>query len=500
MSDVTPTHNPDVLDCLANLSNDEVFTPPRVANAMLDLLPQSLFADPEATFLDPCCKSGVFLREIAKRLLVGLEPTFPDLQARLDHILRRQLFGLAITELTALTSRRTLYCSKVADGKYSLSHFPTPEGNILFPETRHEWVNGRCRLCGVSQDTLKDRKETHAYAFIHGINPERLFKMKFDVIIGNPPYQLNVGVEKENYAVPIYQKFIEQAKRLGPAYIVMIVPARWYAGGRGLEDFRTEMLNDRHLTVLTDYPNATDCFAGVDIAGGVCYFLWERDKQQDCVIHSIRGKKHSILQRPLLEQHLTTFVRFNEAIPIIRKILSHHEASFSNLVSPQTPFGLYSSFRDYLREPFEGAVKIHTVAGVGYIRPGIITKGQDLIAKYKVYIAKSYGERGDYPYQFLARPFLGEPNSCCTQTYLCIGPLESKREAENIMAYIRTRFFRFCIMLRKNTQDAMRGVYSTVPLQDFSGEPWTDEVLYAKYGLSAEEIAFIEAMVKPMEV
>lgn len=498
MTDAPIAHNPDVLDCLANLSNDEVFTPPALANAMLDLLPQRLFSDPTATFLDPCCKSGVFLREIAKRLIKGLAPTFPDLQTRVDHILRNQLFGLAITELTALAARRTLYCSKSADGKYSLSRFDTPEGNIRLPPTQHVWKNGKCLHCGAAQSAFANRLESHAYAFIHGANPERLFNMKFDVIIGNPPYQLNVGVEKENYAVPIYQKFVTCAKKLSPKYIVMIVPARWYAGGRGLEDFREEILHDTRLTTLVDYPNATDCFTGVDISGGVCYFLWENGKHSDCVIRSIRGQVESTLQRPLLEPGLEVFIRFNEAIPILRKIREKKEASFGSLVSPQTPFGLYSSFKSYANETFPKALKVYTVNGVGYIKREVVIKGQSLLDCYKIYIAKSYGERGDYPYQFLARPFLGEPNSCCTQTYLCIGPLATKEQAENVMTYIRTRFFRFCIMLRKNTQDAMRGVYSTVPMQDFS-KPWTDAELYAKYGLSAEEIAFVERMVKPME-
>ncbi len=323
--------------------------------------------------------------------------------------------------------------------------------------------------------------------------------MKFDVIIGNPPYQLNVGVEKENYAIPIYHKFIEQAKKLNPQYLTMIVPARWFAGGRGLDSFRDMMLHDVQIRSIVDFPNASDCFPGVDISGGVCYFLWERNSTGKCKVTTMESNKDPIsMCRPLLEDGCATFIRFNQAITIIRKIREKNELSFEGLVSPQTPFGFYSSFKDYRQASFPGAVKIHTVNGVGYVARGQIVKGRNLVACHKVYISKSYGERGSYPYLFLAKPFLGDPNSCCTQTYLCIGPFSSVVESKNVISYIKTRFFRFCIMMKKNTQDAMRGVYSFVPMQDFS-KSWTDEELYAKYKLTAEEIAFIESMIRPME-
>lgn len=500
----TQNYNPDVLTCLANLSNDEVFTPPAVVNKMLDMLPAELWSNPDARFLDPVSKTGVFLREIAKRLMEGLKEQMPDLQQRADHIFGKQLYGLAITELTALMSRRSVYCSKYANGRYSVcTAFDDEQGNIRYEPTAHTWQNGRCIYCGVTKMKTYDRSEEmerHAYQFIHTDNPQKLFpNMKFDVIIGNPPYQLEVGVEKDNYSIPLYHKFIQQAKKLNPRFLTMIVPSRWFAGGRGLDEFRDEMLNDRRIEKLTDFPNAVDCFPGVDISGGVCYFLWNRDYLGDCEITSKQGKDYtSTMRRSLLEKNNNTFIRFNEAIPIIRKIASLKENTFDTLVSPQTPFGIVSSFKNYKDEYFDGAISIYTVNGKKYINKNVVTKNLNWIDCHKVYISKSYGERGAYPYRFLAKPFIGEPNSCCTQTYLMIGGFDSQQICENVISYIHTKFFRFCIMQKKNTQDAMRGVYSYVPIQDFS-QKWSDEKLYKKYGLTDNEINFIESMIRPME-
>lgn len=496
-------YNPDVLTCLANLSNDEVFTPPVVVNRMLDLLPAELWRNPDARFLDPVSKTGVFLREIAKRLMEGLSERIPDRQQRADHIFTRQLFGLAITELTALLSRRSVYCSKQANGPYSVcTAFHDADGNIRFRSTEHSWQNGRCRYCGASREVYDrdDTLESHAYEFIHTENPETIFPdMKFDVIIGNPPYQLEVGIEKDNYAIPLYHKFIQQAKKLRPRFISMIIPSRWFAGGRGMDDFREEMLHDTRLQILVDYPNAADCFPGIDLSGGVCYFLWNSEYNGICKIVSNRVRIYqSTMNRPLLEPGNDTFIRFNEAIPIIRKIIAYKEPTFDSLVSPQTPFGIVSSFKDYSDKPFEESIAIYTVNGIKYIREDQVSKNRQWISPYKVFISKSYGERGAYPYRFLAKPFIGTPRSCCTQTYLMIGPFNTSIECENVISYINTRFFRFCIMQKKNTQDAMRGVYSYVPIQDFS-QSWTDEKLYAKYGITDEEIKFIESMVRPME-
>jgi len=339
------SYNPDILSCLANLSSDEVFTPPNIANQMLDLLPDDLFKDKTATFLDPGCKSGIFLREIAKRLDKGLEDQIPDRQERIDHIFKNQLYGLAITELTGLLSRRSAYCSKSANGKYSVCEsFPTPAGNIKYKRIEHTWENGRCIHCGANIKNYRrgEDLETHAYSFIHIDDPEELLKMKFDVIIGNPPYQLNDGGGMGTSATPLYQLFVEKAMKLNPHYLTMIIPSRWFSGGKGLNDFRNKMLNDRRISRLVDYFDSTQCFPGVDISGGVCYFLWERDRVGDCYVHSIRGEIQSSMLRPLLEENADSFIRFNEAVSIIRKIYSKGESCFDSIVSPRKPFGISS--------------------------------------------------------------------------------------------------------------------------------------------------------------
>ena len=496
-------YTPDVLSCLANLSNDEVFTPPDVANAMLDLLPQELFRNPDTTFLDPACKSGVFLREIAKRLIVGLEPQFPDLQDRLDHIFHKQLFGIAITELTSLLSRRSLYCSKYPNSEYSVSHFDDPQGNVRFKRINHVWRDGKCKYCGASasQYQREDELETHAYEWIHTMRPEELFGMKFDVIISNPPYQLDTGGSGRQ-AKPIYNLFVEQAKKLKPRYLSMIIPSRWFAGGMGLDAFRKAMIEDSHITSMTDYVNAKDCFPQNSISGGVCYFLWERDRSDLCSFTSVSGNSRNTLIRNLNE--FDVLVRYNAAVNIIHKIAQIREPNFSEYISSISPFGLQTKVRGVKHADAENQIALHSSDGISYISETQVKTNNPYYDCYKVLISQTSAEHAGEPgkdgrFRVLTSTMkVLEPKEVCTHSYLLAGPIENKKIATNMLSYLKTRFVRFLMLQAISSIHLTRSTFEFVPIQDFS-KPWTDEELYAKYGLTQEEIDFIESMIKPME-
>jgi len=522
--------NPDVLTCIANLSNDEVFTPPEFANRMLDTLAESwanthngadLWADSTVRFLDPFTKSGVFLRQITSLLTKGLTTKIPNLEDRVDHILTKQVFGIGITHLTSLLARRGLYCSKYAKGKHSIAKsFDSDQGNIWFERTEHSWANGRCTYCGASQNTLDrgEDLETHAYEFIHTNDIKtrvaELFggTMQFDVIIGNPPYQLGDGGFGTS-AAPIYQLFVEQAKALEPRYLSMVIPARWFAGGKGLDQFRESMLSDDRLRSIDDFLSAADVFPGVGLKGGVCYFLWDRDNPGQCrVTTHFKDWHDSTVSRQLLEEGVDVFIRFNEGLSILKKVVAlesgeNHSLSlpegkrFDQLVSSRKPFGLETKFKGKLTKGAEDLL-VYQNGGRGYVARGSISSGTHLIDKWKVYVGRAApgtGNRDTYPHRIISTPFVGEPGSISSETYLCIGPFDSRTEAESALSYLSCRLTRFLILLHKPSQDTTRKVYTFVPCLEWT-RWWTDEDLYAKYEISANEIAFIEKVVRPMEL
>ena len=498
-------YNPDVLNCLANLSNDEVFTPPELANKMLDLLPQELFQNPNTTFLDPFTKSGVFLREIVKRLDVGLADKIPDRQQRIDHILHKQVFGIAITELTSLLARRSVYCSKDASGKYSISNFPTASGNILYKNIKHTWVNGKCKYCGASQ-SVYDRgseAEQYAYMFIHTDNPKQFFpNMKFDVIVGNPPYQMSDGGSGTGIsAKPIYQLFVEQSLKLLPRYLCMIIPSRWFAGGKGLDDFRDTMLNNQHIKYLVDYPKSLECFPGVDIAGGVCYFLIDKQYNGNCLITTRINERESSKIRKLNE--FSIFIRDNIGIDIIHKIQQCSSSFMNSVVYSRNPFGFFSSERGGTKSAIND-LKLYSSGGIGYVSDSAVSKNRELINKYKVFIGKVNPDRGgvnnarDGKMNVITKISVIAPKELFTETYLLLGVFDSLEKANNCASYYKTRLARFLISLTLTSMNITKENFQFVPLQDFS-HPWTDEMLYKKYDLKEDEIAFIESMIRPME-
>ncbi|MEY8291572.1 Eco57I restriction-modification methylase domain-containing protein [Carnobacteriaceae bacterium 52-44] len=494
------TYNPDVLECLANLSSDEVFTPPEIANKMLDLLPKDIFKNPNSRFLDPASKSGVFLREIAKRLIVGLEEAIPNLYERLDHIYQNQLYGIAITELTSLVSRRSIYYTKYPQTDFSVSKFDNAEGNIIFRKYPHTWKNDTCIYCGATRKSLDrdESLETHAYEFIHTNNPKEIYDMKFDVIIGNPPYQLDDGGAGAS-AKPIYQLFIQQAMKLNPNYLVMITPSRWFSGGKGLNQFRAEMMSDKRFREIHDFFDASEVFPGVEIKGGVNYFLWDRDYNGDTLMvsHS-NGKVVSKMKRPLQFEDNDIVIRYNEAIDILSKVSKLNEDTFSSIVSPRKPFGLATNFKGFNKtKQNEKDIKIYANKIEGWLPNNFeFSRNEDAVGKWKVFMPYAVGSGDMSEDEF--KPFIGEPNSVATETYIMVGPFNSEDEAKNSISYIRTKFFHFMVGLRKVTQHATSKVYKFVPIQDFS-KPWTDEELYEKYDLSEDEINFIESIVRPFE-
>ena len=551
---------PDVLDCLANLSNDEVFTPPEVANKMLDLLPQELFESKDTKFLDPFTKSGVFLREITKRLLRNQLPDYETisseidriekeaiqdavknneldlndpyysekarkighdaverheraeefnlferrLQRELNRIFSTQVFGIAITELTAQLARRSLYCSKNAAGKYSVSsEFDTEEGNIRFKPMKHTWKDGSCVHCGANKSMFDrpDEFEQHAYEFIHNEKVEEIFMgFQFDVICGNPPYHMEINAETKQ-AKPIYHYFIEQAKKLNPKYLTMIIPSRWFSGGMGMDDFRTVMMNDKHISHMVDYPNAKECFPSNSIGGGVCYFLRDSLYTGPCKFTNVNNGEKATIVRFLNE--FSTIVRYNDAVNILHKIKEHKEDSMSTIVSPLMPFGLASNYRGVEEKTEIKNIALYSSKNITYISKDEILKDTNYLDKYKIFMSKLGAEHAGEPgkdgkFKVITTSIkVVPPKTACTHSYFVIGENEDEKIVKNTLSYLETKFVRFLILLTVSSINLSKTSFAFVPMQDFS-KPWTDEELYIKYNLTQKEIDFIESMIKPM--
>ena len=492
-------YNPDVLSCIANLSSDEVFTPPEVANAMLDLLPPEIFKDPDATFLDPACKSGVFLREIAKRLMEGLKDAIPDDEERRQHIFKKQLFGISITDITGLLSRRSLYCSKAANGKYSVAAFDTPDGNIRFCEMQHTWERGKCRFCGASEEKYGDevRKglERHAYEFIHILKPEEIFNMKFDVIISNPPYHLEDDGSGKS-AKPIYHLFVERAKTLMPRYLIMIVPSRWFAGGKGLDDFRAEMLSDRRIRKLVDYENYKEVFPGLGgLAGGACYFLWERDNLGLCEVTNMSKGAGRSTTRPLDEYDI--FIRQNLAVGIVKKVTAKYDVFLNGRVSSRKPFGIPTNY-----SPQDRGIPCWFIQKIGlrYAHKDDVYDASGYLAKWKflvphVPIAGQTDFTKPVGFYYDGNTRIAKPGECCTESWIVAGAFSTEAEVLSYKSYVFTKVVRFLLLQTVVSQHVTRKNYCFIPdLGKYEGI-YTDKQLCKTWGITDEEWEYIDSRI-----
>ena len=517
-------YNPDVLSCIANLSNDEVFTPPEVANQMLDLLPKEIWSDPDITFFDPACKSGVFLRECAKRLIEGQLPGYQvrvdeinekkadggdlgeadesyllQLEAVLENIFKKQLYGMAITELTSLLSRRSVYCSKFPNSDWSVVKFDNAEGNIDYKRLEHSWAYGKCTKCGVPKNVY-DRNpelESYAYEFIHLDSVDEVFDMKFDVVISNPPYQMNDGGGNGSSAMPIYHRFIEQAKRLNPKYMTMIIPAKWQSGGKGLDQFRDEMLHDRRISKMVTYADSRDCFQGVDVAGGICYFLWERDKQSDCESTFNELGNSYVSQRNLGEYPI--FIPSDIAVDVVRKVKSASDSFYDDIVRSRKPFGVGSG-----SDVKSGSYGLRWRGGMSKIAPSEVSAGLEMVDKWKVVISKAAAEHAGQSDKSGKRKMLTvievlPPKTVCSETYLVVDAFDDEQSARNLEAYIKTKFVRYLIWQATPTQNISKSCFMFVPVVNLDKTP-SDAQLYKQFDLSDEEVSEIEAKMKDFPV
>lgn len=507
LADTRGKRQPDILEVISDLSSDEVFTPPRMANAMLDLLPDDVWSNPDLRWLDPGAKTGVFGREITKRLLVGLAEAIPAEEERLTHILRNMVFGVAITELTSMMARRTIYCSKDAAGDKSVVAMPTAAGNVWFDRVEHSYrKDGRCKECGASREEMENPgRDNHAYAFIHQDGRQKLAKeldMQFDVIVGNPPYQMSDGGHGAS-ATPIYHEFVETAIDLGARFVLMVTPSRWFSGGKGLDDFRARMLEDRHLRALVDYPKLYDGFPGVKIRGGISYFLWDGEYDGPCTVQTMwEGEPLGPPKDRFLDQY-DVLIRRNEDVSILDKVSDfridgQREPTLDDQVSPRKPFGFPTNFHGVASpKALDEPVKFYGSQRVSWIERSEIQKNSEWVDRWKVMMTAVQGTSAAVETKFLSEPIVAGPGTACSETYLVAGHFESEDEAQRLAAYLRTRFVRFLVSLRKQTQHATRGVYAFVPDIPLD-RTWTDELLYERYGLTEEEQARIEDKVAEM--
>lgn len=508
---LSPAHVPDVLETLAQLPNDEVYTPPKLVNAMLDILPNHVWSEPGYKWLDPATKSGVFLREVASRLMVGLTGWEPDGVKRRDHILRHMIYGAAITQMSGEIARRSLYQTKNATGAEIkdpaltelIVRFGRPDGNVPFVETEHLFtgssVSRTCQLCGAPEALVRVQRESYAYSFLHDTYPTKeLDDVKFDVIVGNPPYQ--IGVEGNTRTKPIYQLFVERALAMQPRYIVMITPSRWFTGGLGLDEYRDRMINDRHLAKIVDNPKLFDVFPQAEIKGGVSYFLWDREHDGDCEFSTrIDGAILSQASRDLRAGY-GVVIRDNRASSIVAQVLNRSDGSIERWFYPRLAFnqGWRTNFRGEASQPFAGAIPLIHNSGVGYVSPSSFEQNLRLVDQWKVLLPKAGDGHGREQSYVIGEPLALAPGSACTESYFVAGSFESQEECANYARFLCTKFVRFLVLQRKATQDVTADRFRFVPALPMR-DVWTDARLYELFKLDKEDIEYIESNILERE-
>ncbi|MDG2496676.1 MAG: Eco57I restriction-modification methylase domain-containing protein [Aquiluna sp.] len=513
MSDLNPWDEfaglTDVLDTLAQLPNDEVLTPPHVARSLLSLLPEEVWLNPDLRWCDPFAKSGVFLREVYKRLMVSLESWESDPVRRRTHILQNMIFASAITELTSRVVRRTLYQSIDATGKgvvdpearELLVPFDSHVGNVWYERGDHAYKPGKttCTLCGGAKRVVDAERENFAYPLLHNQLPFGGKDMQFDIIVGNPPYQIGMkdetGERTRNIS-PLYDRFVDKAINMKPKYILMITPSRWFSSGKTLDKFRVRMLADRRLKKMVDYPNGSEIFPTVQVKGGISYFLWDRDHDGDCEFEQIVDGESTGVRSRDLRTGDGVLVRDWRGMQIVDKVRSHREfnKNLAEMVSTRDPFGGHLTTNYQLSKPeeFEGSIPLVFGNKIGHISPDQISDHRKWVSKFKVLIPKAYGGKvGVKGLQVLGEPIALAPGSACTQTYLVAGHFSSKEETVNYAKYLSTKFVRFLVLQRKTTQDVTSERFKFAPLLPMN-RAWTDEELYRLFELDQDEVAHIE--------
>lgn len=483
---------PDILDCLANLSTDEVFTPPPLASQMLDLLPRHVWTDPTLKWLDPSVKTGSFLREIALRLMHSLGREIPDDNERREHIYRNMLYGFPISGLTGMMSRRSLYYSKDANHPdFSVVRMGSAAGNIPDTVMVHEFIDGACVDCGVDRAMAFDEP---AYPFLH---PDQIHApieaIKFDIIVGNPPQQVGQFGDVKTSAA--FGRFIEEALKREPRYILMVVPSGWF-GSPELAGLRSRLATGSHVSRIVDYPSAKECFPGTSIRGGAHYFLWDRDHNGPCSVVSVhKGEVASAVTRSLNSHGV--FLRSNEAASIIDKVATQGGIGrAAHLISRPDPFGVGSGFNNFRPGLGEWAIDIQTPGVVKRTSADNVTRREAWIKAPKVFIRSAVERGGTVPAQiFTIKAHPTHLPAICTAEHLMAGPCKTREEAESLATYLETRLVRFLVSLRRSADPLSPDDFKFVPAPDLT-EPWTDEKLYIKYGLTELEILCIEAQTK----